>query len=275
MRDSDCVDFLRWCLPRLGLRWAGYRKVRRTVCKRIKRRLRELDLADLGAYRAYLEAQSEEWSRLETLCRIPISRFYRDKAMFEALGRGVLPELAGRARERGEPELRAWSAGCASGEEAYSLRLAWDFLVRPEFPELALSILGSDADEQMLARAEAARYTGGSLKDLPPAWRAQAFSEEAGVFHLRPEYRHYMEFRRQDIREERPAGRFGLILCRNLVFTYFEPALQEELLAQLAQKLQPGGYLVIGAHEHLPADSARLRQTLGKLPIYRKAGPGT
>jgi chemotaxis protein methyltransferase CheR len=275
MRDQDCIAFLHWCLPRLRLRWPGYRRVRRTVCKRIARRLRELGLDGLDAYRRYLEASPLEWPRLDAFCRIPISRFYRDRAVFEALGRGILPDLARQAEAEGRRELRAWSAGCASGEEAYSLRLVWDFMVGPNVPDMRLSVLGTDAEPEMLRRAEAACYTGGSLRDLPPAWIAQAFAAEENLFRLLPTHRHDIEFWRQDIRETWPAGRFDLILCRNLVFTYFEPALQEELLIELDRRLQSPGYLVIGAHERLPEATARFQEPLDKLPIYRKAGPGS
>lgn len=274
MRDQDCIAFLHWCLPRLRLRWPGYRRVRRTVCKRIARRLRELGLDDLDAYRRYLEVSPGEWPRLDAFCRIPISRFYRDRAVFEALGRRVLPDLARQAGAGGRRELRAWSAGCASGEEAYSLRLVWDFMVGPNVPDLRLSILGTDAEPEMLRRAEAACYTGGSLKDLPPAWIARAFAAEEDLFRLLPEYRHDIEFRRQDIRETGPAGRFDLILCRNLAFTYFEPALQEELLTQLDRKLESLGYLVVGAHERLPKGATGWLRMDPALPIYRKEDSG-
>ena len=77
MKDSDCVDFLQWALPRLGLRWPGFRKVRKQVCKRVDRRLRELGVPDAKTYRDFLEKHREEWSVLDSFCRIPISRFYR------------------------------------------------------------------------------------------------------------------------------------------------------------------------------------------------------
>jgi len=124
MRNRDCVAFLKWCLPRLGLRRSGYRKVRGTVCKRLAPRLRALGLPDLDAYRARLAAEQAEWAVLDGLCRIPISRFWRDRAVFDHLAVDVLPALAAAAADSGRTEVRVWSAGCASGEEPYSLRLA-------------------------------------------------------------------------------------------------------------------------------------------------------
>ena len=85
MNDADCVEFLQWALPRLRMRWAGFRKVRGQVCKRIGRRLKELGLGDIDAYRSYLDKHSEEWEILDGLCRITISRFHRDRKVFECL----------------------------------------------------------------------------------------------------------------------------------------------------------------------------------------------
>ena len=271
MQDEDCVRFLQWCLPQLGLRWPGYRKVRRTVCKRLGRRLRLLGLNDLDGYRAFLAGHPEEWQRLDAFCRIPISRFWRDRAVFEILGREILPMLAEQAQSRGDPALRAWCAGCASGEEVYSLRLAWDEWARPATSEPALLILGTDAEDNMLQRAEAACYGRGTLKELPRDWLERAFVRSGELYCLRPERRQGISFRLQDIRAAQPDGPFDLILCRNLVFTYFEPALQSVILQRIGHRLRDGGLLVIGSHERLPKGAAGWLQLRTNLPVYRKS----
>ena len=270
MRDEDCVGFLQWCLPQLRLRWPGYRKVRRTVCKRLGRRLRALGLRDLDGYRAFLEDHPAEWQRVDAFCRIPISRFWRDRAVFGLLAREVLPVLAEQARARGDSELRAWRAGCASGEEVYSLRIAWSELAEPAVSPVAFAILGTDAEETMLERAETACYGRGTLKELPADWLDRAFVRSGERFRLRPELRQGVSFRLQDIRSALPDGPFDLILCRNLVFTYFEPRLQAEILRGIGRRLRDGGALVIGAHERLPEDAAGWEQPQASLPIYRR-----
>src|SRR5918999_3370615 len=112
LTDVDCVSLLQWALPRLGLRWEGFRRPRRQVCRRIQTRIRELGLDGVAAYRTYLEAGPDEWPVLERLCRVTISRFYRDRGVWDVL------------RAELEPR-RIWSAGCASGEEAYTAALVW------------------------------------------------------------------------------------------------------------------------------------------------------
>jgi chemotaxis protein methyltransferase CheR len=247
--ERDCVDFLQWALPQLRMRWAGFRKVRRQVCKRIARRRHELGLPDLAAYHAYLETHPGEWSVLDAMCRVTISRFYRDAGVFAALGREVLPALA-----RSSATVAAWSVGCASGEEPYTLALLWKLELRARFPNTELTVLGTDVDRALLRRAEEGCYSRASLKELPKAW-LRAFEERDSLVCLETPYREPVRFVEQDIRAGSPDGRFDLILCRNLVFTYFELDLQREVLARLAESLHPGGALVVGAHETLPDQS--------------------
>ena len=123
--DPAGVEFLQWCLPRMHLRWPGFRKVRRQVLKRINRRLQELGLPSVKAYQGYLEDHPVEWATLDSLCWISISRFYRDQSIFQYLENALLPRLARLVIGRGESELRCWSAGCAGGEEPYTLAIVW------------------------------------------------------------------------------------------------------------------------------------------------------
>lgn len=267
--DAACVSFLESWLPRLGYRWAGYRKVHRTVGKRLRRRLRELGLSDLDAYDQYLHQHADEWSRLDALCRIPISRFWRDADVFETLGRHVLPELAVHAIGR-DQRLACWCCGAASGEEPYSLRFAWVLGAGRAFPGVHLTILATDVDPVMLRRAAAACYRPGSLKELPEALLRLAFVPAGELLCIRPEWRSDVAFEQQDVRRQQPAGPFDLILCRNLVFTYFEPALQTALVLRMADRLRPGGCLVIGRRERLPCDVTNFAPWTGSRSIYRR-----
>jgi chemotaxis protein methyltransferase CheR len=270
MRDAECVEFLQWALPRLRLRWPGFRKVRRQVCRRIDRRLRELGLPGIDAYRANLEANPQEWARLDELCHVTISRFYRDRSVFDFLQQAVLPPLASCAAERGTP-LEAWSAGCASGEEAYTVALIWRLTLARDFPAATLHVLATDVDEAMLRRARAAEYPASGLRELPPTWREEAFVREDGRFRLRPEYRRSVTLGRHDLRDAPPSGPFDLVLCRNAAFTYFELELQQRVASGLAACLRPMGGLVVGAHERLPDGSGGFQPWSASLGVYRRA----
>jgi chemotaxis protein methyltransferase CheR len=142
-------------------------------------------------------------------------------------------------------------AGCASGEEPYSLKIVWDFEVRAAFPDVALSIVATDVDTKVLDRARQGCYGASSLRELPPRLRLRGFEPAGACFRVRPGQREGVTFLHQDLRGDAPPGPFDIILCRNLAFTYFAPRLQQRVLAGFAERLVAGGYLVVGAHEHI------------------------
>jgi chemotaxis protein methyltransferase CheR len=269
--DRRCAEFLQWALPRLGLRWAGFRTVRRQVCRRLRRRLVELELTDLDAYREHLEAHPGEWSVLDSLTPITIARFYRDAAVFAALEHAVLPALAAAAEADGRDRLRAWSAGCASGEEAYTLVLVWQETLAVRFPALRLEVLATDVDPAMLRRAREATYDASSLSDLPAHMRHRGFTRRGAGNVLRPEYRKLASICRHDLRDPPPAEPFDLVLCRNVAFTYLAADGQRTALARLTRALRPGGALTIGLHESLPEPHDGLAPWPATRAIFRRA----
>jgi len=269
MKDDECVRFLQWALPCIGKRWPGYRKVRRQVCKRICRRILGLGLADSDEYRRYLEADPHEWTRLDRLCRVTISRFYRDRGVFDCIGSDVLPAIARGVRQMNEKSIRCWSAGCGSGEESYTLTLIWNLVVRHACSDLSLEVVGTDIDSTVLKRARYGWYPASSLKELPESWLAAAFVKRGQFYCLKPKYSENVTFLEQDIRRAQPGGRFHLVLCRNLVFTYFAQDMQEEIFPFIDNKLRVDGALVIGVHETLPA-ATHFERWLEYMPIFRK-----
>src|SRR5262245_29735844 len=101
MTDRECVELLQWALPRLGLRWRGFKNLRRQVCRRISARAAELGISDAASYRRRLEEDPDELQKLDALCFVTISRFYRDHRIFDALRHTLLPKLAEAACARG------------------------------------------------------------------------------------------------------------------------------------------------------------------------------
>jgi chemotaxis protein methyltransferase CheR len=165
--------------------------------------------------------------------------------------------LVVQASVRNETRLRFWSAGCASGEESYTLELMFalvDVLMHCE-----REILTTDADPQLLVRARRAFYPGSSLRELPVKWCA-ASDRSGEEFCLSQEYRTAARFLAMDIRQDIPDGCFDLVLCCNLVFTYFQTPLQAVIAQRLAEVLVPGGLLLLGFHESLPTAIPGLTQ---------------
>lgn len=271
MKDPDCVQFLQWALPKLHMRWPGFRKVRRQVCKRVGRRLRELGLDSVANYRIYLDEHADEWSTLDALCRVSISRFYRDRGVFDLLRYSILSKKAAAASVRDDPTMCLWSAGCASGEEVYTLKIIWELDLQPKFPGVALDLLATDADPHMIERARRGCYPQSSIKDLPQEWLPSAFYDVQGEFCVGSRFRNHIKFTLQDIRERMPDGPFDLICCRHLAFTYFDEALQREVLQDLSRRLRDDGTLVTGKQETLPTPELYgLRLVQPHSGIYRR-----
>ena len=270
MKDPECVSFLQWALPQLHMRWPGFRKVRNQVCKRLSRRLVELGMADSDSYRQHLKQHPDEWKTLDSLCRVVVSRYYRDKVVFAKLTEQVLPDCATAALADGRKTLHCWSVGSASGEEPYTLAIIWPHLLAPRFPSLEISILATEADPHLLERSKQACYPASTLKNLPQTLRTPAFSQSGDRYCLQPAYRSLVDFRQQDIRTTLPDDCFDLILCRNLVFTYFDEPLQLQILNGMLARLRPRGWLVLGVRETLPARSKGMAVVSERLGLYRK-----
>ncbi len=268
LKDPDCVSFLQQILPQLHLRWDRFRRVRRQVCRRLRARFLSLGLEDFAHYKNYLVGHHDEWSVVDACCRITISRFYRDAVVFEQLCQ-VLPTLIQLGQERRDSSIRCWCAGCASGEEVYTLKLIEHFRLSSQKMLLPLSILGTDVDEYLLLRARRACYPKGTLQELPQEWIAQAFDVNQ-QYCLKSVFQEGIQFERADIRKQMPFGLFHLILCRYLAFTYFEPILQQEILQEILHRLVPEGILLIGQKESLPIDGKSQLIKLSSLGIYQK-----
>jgi chemotaxis protein methyltransferase CheR len=269
--DAECLELLRWAAPRLGLRYEGFRRVRGQVCKRVGRRMKALGVEGLAAYLQRLEADPSECAVLDALCRVTISRFYRDRGVFDALREPLLPQVLRAARARGETVLRVWSAGCASGEEPYTVAVLFRLGLAPRFPDFRLELVATDADASLLERARRGCYRRATLRELPSQWVDTAFDPHDGEQCLRPEYREGLDFRCEDLRQRMPEGPFHLVLCRNVAFTYFARPVQRELLPRLLEHLVPEGLLALGAHESLPEGATGLVPAAGALPLFHRA----
>ena len=264
--------------PAIGLSMGrlreGFRRVRKQVCKRIQKRLVALDLPNYSYYYSYLEQNAEEWKILDSFCYITISRFYRDRKVFEILQHKILPLLAQNAFKENRVKIRSWSAGCCSGEEPYTLQILWHLDLLPKISKrLQLQLVATEQHSDLISRAERGQYPKSSLKDLPKTFQEKAFIQSESKYILKNYFKTDVRFFKQDIRQQLPNGSFDLILCRNLVFTYFQQDLQLKLLEKFIKKLRPNGFLVLGANESLTQNEDFLEPNLdlvGKSIYQRK-----
>ena len=228
-----------------------------------------LGLKDFPEYKTWLAAHPAEWNILDEMCRITISRFYRDWAVFDHLKDELLPQLAEQAIRENRP-LRCWSAGCASGEEPYTLALIGHFVLKKKFPKLDFQIVATDINATVLERAKTGCYAFGTLKGLPEEWLEKAFAKKNSLYCIHPHFSGSIQWIQQDIRKALPEGMFDLIFCRNLVATYFETALQIKVFEQMKTVLRSEGVLVLGSHEKLPDELTGIAPKSEKLNIFRK-----
>ena len=240
-------QFLKEACPPLDLEWRKYR--RRAARHRIEERLGELGLPDYAAYLERLRNDPLEAAGLAERMAIPVSRFFRELERWDVLRQVVLPEIL-REKKAEEP-LRIWSAGCCGGEEPYTLALLWLANFQDAHPGRAVEILGTDIDATNLERARRALYQAGSLREVPRPLRERYFQRENHQWHLEGHVKARVRFAAEDLLAGPPPGRFDLVCCRYLVFTYYRGRRRLAAARHLARALRPGGALMIGRKEDL------------------------
>ena len=242
-----------------GLDLEGYKN--RYARRRIAVRLRARGCADLEGYLQVLEREPAEWNLLLQALAINVSSFFRNPETFAVIRARILPEVIQWRKRQGQPRLQFWSAGCAEGEEAYSLAI----LLREHFAgalgTMAVSILATDLDAESLALARAGSYPEPRLAELPAGLREKYFRPQGGQWSLRRRVASLVEFSRHDLLRQPGPADLDLIVCRN-VLIYLSRAEQERILARFFQSLRPEGFLVLGKTETL---FGRLRRAM--LPV--------
>jgi chemotaxis protein methyltransferase CheR len=217
---------------------------------------------DLAAYAARIKADPAELERFLDRVTINVSQLWRNPEQWAILEEEILPELAATGHGR----VRAWSAGCSYGAEAYTLAAC----ARRAIPRATVSVLGTDIDARMVQRARAGIFTVEDARDAPTATLAAHFTLVDGAWHARDELKRMVRFEHADLLRAQPApGSFDLVLCRNTVI-YFNEDVRDALHGRLADSLRPGGRLVVGATERV-SDPAGHGLEPDSPFVYRKA----
>ncbi len=232
-------------------------------------RMRVKGASSFEEYGGILDSDPLEYERLIATLTINVSKFFRDPAAFASIAAKVLPEIYSLAT----PIVRIWSAGCASGEEAYSLAVLCDQHARAERGNSSrFEIVGTDVDADVIASARRSRYSEPAFVDTAPAVRELYFPTSDGVRSPSPGIRRLVTFQRADLLDNaRPASRMSLIVCRNVVIYFTRPA-QEWLFQRFHEVLLPGGFLVLGKVETLLGKSRGMFDSVsGRERIFRRA----
>ncbi len=218
-----------------------------TILRRIGRRMTVTRCRTMRDYLEYLRANPEEVGELVKSFLINVTQFFRDAEAFAYLKSDILPKLIASARER-DRVLRLWTAGCATGEEPYSLAMLIADLLGPELSEWSIRVFATDLDEAAISFARRGIYSSNLSEGVPQEYIEQFFTRSDNTYHISKALRQMVIFGQQDLSRSAPFPRIDLILCRN-VLIYFTLELQDYVLNQFAFSLAPGGYLLLGKAE--------------------------
>ena len=221
-----------------------------TLNRRIERRIGIHKLAGIADYAIFLQSNPQEVDLLFKELLIGVTQFFRDPAAWDWLQENVLPAMI-RANPPGNV-LRAWVAGCSSGEEAYSLAIAFREAIDRIKPKerVELQIFATDIDPDAVARARNGLYPASIAGDVSAERLVRFFSEDAGRYRVSQEVRQMVVFAPHNVTMDPPFTRLDILTCRNLLI-YLGPALQKKLLPLFHYSLKPGGILFLGSAESI------------------------
>ena len=240
-------EFLKETAPLFGLQKRPFQ--RRGVKRKIERRIVEVGFSHFEEYLLKVQKEPEEQGQLSRILTVTISRFFRDREVFDLLENSIIPAII--KNKKGKDEFKIWSIGCASGEEPYSLSMLWKEKFERIWSQINFSILATDINGNLLERAREGRYKRSSLKEVPEEILRRFFKIENGLYVLDRSSLGNVEFKKHDIIHEEPFSGRDIICCRNLAFTYFSKECQRDVLKKIARSLNEGGYLIIGKDESL------------------------
>jgi chemotaxis protein methyltransferase CheR len=237
--------------------------------RRVAIRLRATGIATYSEYLRNLINNPAEYDRLfETLC-INVSEFFRDPEVWPKVAR-ALRQIIEEKKKNHNPFLCVWSAGCADGEEPYTIAILLKEILGAETADFRIEIAGTDVDEKSLKTAARGVYGKEFIKNVDKALLAKYFEAEGFEFRVKKELRQLVNFYYLDLTSEEHKKNVDIVFCRN-VFIYFDRSLQEQLLMKFWRSLKSGGYLVMGKSETLISEAKHIFEEIDlDARLYRK-----
>jgi len=229
-----------------GFDFSGYK--RSTLRRRMGKRMQGLRIERYGDYLDYLEVHPDDFVQLFNTILINVTGFFRDTASWEFFATEVIPRLIA-GKQPSEP-IRVWSAGCASGEEAYSLAIMLAEALGLESFRQRVKIYATDVDEEALVQARQASYSARDMQPVSPELRSKYFEKVNDRFVFRPDLRRAVIFGRHDLVQDAPISRLDLLVCRNTLM-YFNAETQSRILARFHFALNDAGVIFLGKAEML------------------------
>jgi len=273
--DNDLKSILNYLNEKRGFDFSGYRIS--MVDRRVQQRFPSVKCESYNDYLNYLHENPDELDNLLDVLTINVSRFFRDTLTFEYIADRVLPAIVYERKKAADHSMRVWSAGCAKGEEAYSIAILIHELFEKEALKTDISIFATDIDSKILKKARKAAYPFESIKSVKYRLLKKYFTSQGETFQLIPAIRNLVSFSIYDILDKKSYappesvfGSFDMVLCRN-VLIYFDTEHQDQIFDRLYRSMAKNGYLVLGEAEIPPTNyQGRFRKVNECCHIYQK-----
>ena len=230
--------------------------------------MQQVKCRSMYKYLATLDGDERLRKELEETMSVSVSRFFRDRMLWELVEDHIVPEILSENRER----VKVWDAGCACGEEVYSLKIVWETL-RDRFESMPeLEIVATDINPEYLRRARRGVYTQSSLREIPEGLREIYFKVHRGqgLYRIAPSLKKGISWRVHNILHGIEGNHFQMIFLRNNLLTYYNDELKRPAFQRIVNSFARGGFLIIGSHEALPFGSINLLPFHDQPYIFKK-----
>jgi two-component system, chemotaxis family, CheB/CheR fusion protein len=263
--DRQFEDLLEHMKALRGFDFTAYKRT--TLARRIQKRMETIHVPTYEDYSARLEADPDEFTQLFDTILINVTGFFRDENPWQYIAEEVIPDIV-RQHAPGEA-IRIWSAGCSSGEEAYTIAMLLAEAVGEERFREDVKIYATDVDEEALKTARQGAYLAREVKDVPAQYLEKYFERQEALFSFRKDLRRCLIFGRHDLLSDAPISKVDLLICRNTLM-YFNSDSQARILARFYFALNETGYLFLGKSEMLLTHQSTFTPVQMKLRIFRK-----
>ena len=232
------------------------------VERRVAVRLRALNLHTYRQYSRLLDSSPEEYAKLLDALTINVTDFFRDPPVYHVFRSQIVPEIIQRKKRSRRRMIRVWSAGCATGEDPYSIAMAFLAELGALADGFMINIIATDLDPNALAFAQRAQYDIAKLKHIPKTDQLKFVDIEGDKFRIRPEVTRHVKFKRLNLFTDEPIHVVDIIFCRN-VFIYFTREQQERVLDIFSSSISRDGYMVLGRSKRRAASVAGCFEMVG------------
>ena len=264
-QDPAFENLLRFLRDSRGFDFTGYK--RSSLMRRVNRRMQSINISSYVDYLDYLQLHQEEFTALFNTILINVTGFFRDPDAWSHMQNDAIPAVLA-ARKASDP-IRVWSAGCASGEEAYSMAILLAELMGPEEFRDRVKIYATDVDEEALAQARQAAYPESSMKAVPDELREKYFELQGQRHVFRTDLRRSVIFGRNDLVQDAPISRVDLLLCRNTLM-YFNAETQAKVVNRFHFAMNEDALLFLGKAEMLLSHAELFQPIDLKRRFFRK-----